>query len=145
VKSQEVAKTIMTQSAAAFALTRHRLATTGALVVLFWLAAAAAVGLAHRLEPVSPAGAAAAAIGSIVLAAFCYTRFCARRAGITHALGVGIAWLILGIATEIVMTTHPGHAWYPILGSPDRPLLRNIVFFAWVFAPAIFARRQETF
>lgn len=136
---------IMTQPAAPFALTRHRLTTTGALVVLFWLAAVAAAGLAHQLEAVSPAGGAVAAIGSIVLAAFCYTRFCARRAGITHALGVGIAWLVLGIGTDIAMATHPGHAWSPILGSPGRPLLSNILLFVWVFAPAVFARRQETF
>ena len=95
------------------------------------------------IEPVSPAGAAAATIAAIVLAAYCYTRFCARHAGISHALGVGIAWLVLGITAELVMATHLHRGWYAVLGSPDRPLLRNVFFFVWIFSPALFARRED--
>ena len=127
-----------------FAETRHHLVTTAALVVLFWMAAAAAVTAAQtRLDPISPAGATVATIGAIVLAAWCYTRFCARHAGISHALGVGIAWLFLGIAAEFVIATRAGHAWSGVLGTPDRALLRNVLFFVWIFAPAIFARRED--
>lgn len=130
-----------TQTAAG---THHNLAATAVLILLFWLAAVAAVAVAHAgLDPVSPAGGAVATIGSIVLAAFCYTRLCARQAGTTHALGVGIAWLVLGIVTELAVTMHRGHAWYAILGSPDQPLLRNIVFFVWIFSPAVFAERSD--
>jgi hypothetical protein len=126
-----------------FSETRHRLATNAALVVLFWIAAAVAVGAAYAiLEPISPAGGAVATIAAILLAAYCYTRFCARHAGISHALGVGIAWLLLGIATELVMARHVHRGWYAVLGSPDRPLLRNIFFFVWIFSPALFARRD---
>lgn len=133
-----------THPAARFAETRHHLATTAGLVVVFWTAAAAAVTAAQtRLHAVSPAGANVATIAAIVFAAWCYTRFCARHAGISHALGVGIAWLALGIAAELVMATRAGHGWYGVLGSPDRPLLRNVIFFVWIFAPAIFARREE--
>jgi hypothetical protein len=67
----------------------------------------------------------------------------AREAGITHALGVGIAWLVLSIATEIALTTRVGHGWFTLLGSPDRPLLRNVLLFVWIFAPALFARRES--
>jgi hypothetical protein len=136
--------TAMTQPAAPFAETRHGLATTAALVVPFWLAAAGAVGAAQtQLHRVSPAAATVATIAVILLAAYCYTRFCARQAGITHALGVGIAWLVLGITTELVMAARLGHAWdAAVLGSPDRPLLRNVFFFVWIFAPALFARRE---
>jgi hypothetical protein len=72
----------------------------------------------------------------------CYTRFCARQAGITHALGVGAAWLVLGITTELVMAARLAHDWSAVLGSPDRPLLRNVFFFVWIFAPALFAHRE---
>lgn len=133
----------MTQPAAPFAETHHGLATTAALVVLFWIAGACAVGAAQtHLQLVSPAVATVATISVILLAAYCYTRFCARQAGITHALGVGIAWLVLGITTELVMATRLAHGWYGVLGSPDRPLLRNVLFFVWIFAPAVFARRE---
>ena len=126
-----------------FAETRHGLATTAALVVVFWIAAAGAVAAAQtRLHPVSPAAATVATIAAILLAAYCYTRFCARQAGITHALGVGAAWLVLGIITELVMVARLAHDWSAVLGTPDRPLLRNVFFFVWIFAPALFARRE---
>lgn len=123
--------------------TRRSLPATAALVILFWTAAAAVIGAAHTIfEPISPAGGAVATVPAIVLAAYCYTRFYARHAGISHALGVGSAWLLLGITTELVMTTHFHRGWYAVLGSPDRPLLRNIFFFVWIFGPAVFARRD---
>lgn len=127
-----------------FAETRHHLVTTAALVILFWIAAAGAVAAAQtKLEPISPPGAAVATIAAILLAAYGYTRVCARYAGISHALGVGIAWLALGITSGLVMTARLGREWDGVLGSPDRPLLRNVFFFVWIFAPALFARREE--
>ena len=76
----------------------HHFLATSILVVFFWIAAAGAVAAAEmKLGPVSPAGGTAIAIAAILLVAGCYTRLCAREAGISHALGVGIAWLILGI------------------------------------------------
>lgn len=129
---------------ARFAETRHHIATTAGLVVVFWTAAAAAVTAAQtRLHPVSPAGATVATVAAIVLAAWCYTHFCAQCAGISHALGVGIAWLALGIVAELVMASHACHSCFAVLGSTDRPLLRNVIFFVWIFSPAIFARREE--
>lgn len=134
----------MTQQAAPFAETGHHLTTTAALVTSFWLIAAILVGSSHaQLDPLSPYGAAVTSIAAIVVCAYCYTRLCARHAGISHALGVGIAWLVLGIVTEMVITTGLGHSWYSILGSPDRPLLRNILLFVWIFAPALVAQREE--
>lgn len=97
------------------------------LPVLFWLGAAAAV---------RATSGSLAAIAVIFVAAYGYTRVCARHAGISHALGVGTAWLALAISAEIGMTTHA------LLGSPAHPLLRNLVLLAWVFAPACFAGRQ---
>ena len=132
-----------THPAARFGETRPGIARTAAFVVVFWMAAAGAVIAAQKtLEPRYPTTATVATIAAIVLAAYGYTRFRACEAGVTHALGVGVAWLVLGIATELVMVTHVGHGWYAVLGSPDRPLLRNLFFFVWMFAPVLFARRE---
>jgi len=134
--------TTMTRRAP-FADFRHRPATTAVLVLLFWLAAAALVGTAHvELDPLSSSGGTVATIGAVFLVAYCYTRVCARNAGTSHALGVGTVWLVLAIATEIAMSSRLGHGWYALLGSPDRPLLRNVFLFVWVFAPAFFARGE---
>lgn len=134
----------VTHQTTRIAETHRHPATTAALVVLFWIAAAATVATAQaKLRPIAPAVGAVAAIAAILLAAFCYTRLCAPHAGISHALGVGIAWLALGIAAELVMAMRVGHEWEAVLGSPDRPLLRNIFFFVWIFAPALFARRDD--
>lgn len=120
-----------------------RFATKAALVTLFWLVAAIGVGAVHiAIDRASATGAAVASIAIVVVTAGCYTRLCARCAGITHALGVGIAWLLLGIVAEIVITTRLGHPWYAVLGTPDRPLIRNLFLFVWIFAPALFARRE---
>jgi hypothetical protein len=141
--SQEVEMSTLTQQAVAFTGSRHQFAATAALVTLFWILAAAGVAAVHReIDPRSPSGGAAASIAIVVIGAYCYTRFCERR-GTSHALGVGIAWLMFGIVTEIAVTMRLGHGWYGVLGSPDRPLLRNIFLFVWIFAPAIFARREE--
>ena len=57
-------------------------------------------------------------------------------------MGVGIAWLILAIVAEIAISSRLGHGWYALIGTPDHPLLRNLFLFVWVFAPALFARRE---
>src|SRR4051812_27480804 len=114
--SQEVAMTTMTHPA-----------TTAALVFVFWIAAATLVATCHvELDPLSSAAGAIGTIASIVGAAYAYTRFCARCAGVSHALGVGIAWLVLAIAAEIAITSRTGRGWFSLIGSPARPLLRNV-------------------
>jgi hypothetical protein len=124
--------------------TRHRFTTTAAFVTLFWLVAATAVATAHaRLDALSPSGAAIAGVAAIVICAFSYTRLCAREAGIIHALAVGLAWLVLGIMTEIAVASLLGHGWYVVLGSPDHPVLRDISIFTWIFSPVLFARRDD--
>jgi hypothetical protein len=112
-------------------------------VVFFWVVAATFAAAAHlRLEPFSVAGGSVAAIAAVMLAAYAYTWFCARDKGTTHALGVGIAWLVMAIAAEMIMTTHLRHGWYGLLGTPARPLMRNLFLFVWVFAPLPFAHRE---
>lgn len=134
--------TTMAQPAVIFADVRHHPVVTWGLVFLFWIAAAVLVATSHiRLDALSPLGGAAATIASIVGVAYAYTRLCARHAGLSHTLGVGIAWLVLTIVTEITITNRTGHGWYSLIGTPDRPLLRNVFLFVWIFAPALFAQR----
>jgi hypothetical protein len=119
--------------------------TTGAiLIVVFWIVAATLVGAAHvELERFS-ALSAILSIAAITGAAFAYTHCCARAAGMSHALGVGIAWLVLSIAAEITITAIHGHAFYSLLGSPQHALLRNVHLFVWIFSPALFAHHTQT-
>jgi hypothetical protein len=126
-----------------FANRRHHPATTAVLVLFFWMIAAALVIAAHvEIEPRSLKAGAVATIAVLVLTAYAYSRLAARQAGVTHALGVGIAWLALAIVTELALATQTGHGWFYLLGSPEKPLLRNIYLFVWIFAPALFARRE---
>lgn len=135
--------TTMTHPATTFADVRHHPAMTAALVFVFWIAAATLVATCHvELDPVSPAAGAVGTIASIAAAAYAYTRFCARCAGVSHALGVGIAWLVLAIVTEIAIASRTGRGWFSLIGSPDRPLLRNVLLFVWIFAPALFAHGE---
>lgn len=133
----------MAHPATTFADVRHHPLVTAVLVSLFWIAAGTLVATCHvEIDPRSPSGGAAATIASIIVVAYAYTRLCARHAGISHALGVGSAWLVLAIVAELVIASRVGHGWYLLLGSPSRPLLRNIFLFVWIFAPALFAHGE---
>ena len=134
----------MTRQATSFAGSRPPFVTTAARVTLFWFLAAIGVGAAHlEIDPLWPAGGGVAGIAIIVICAYWYTRYCARNAGISHALGVGIAWLVLGVVTEMILTADFGHGSFDSLGSPTHPLLRTLFLFAWIFAPALFAQRED--
>ena len=95
----------------------------------------------RKLDPASAAFLpCVVGIGAMIVAAFGYMRVAARDCDVSHALGVGIAWLVLSIAAEIALTSRTGHGWFLLLGAPAHPLLRNIDLFAWIYAPALFAR-----
>jgi len=125
-------------------VTKHNPLTTALRVLVCWLGSAALVAIAHAtLDALSPGGSAVAVILSILGAAALYMRVFAPDADVTHALGVGIAWLVMTIVAEMITATLEGHGWYSLLGSPARPLLRNVFLFVWIFAPAIFARSRS--
>lgn len=137
--------TTMTQRTTTIPNLRHHPIGAAALVFLFWIAAAILVATSHiELDALSASGGAVAAIAAIVGAAYAYTHWCARECSVSHALGVGIAWLVLAIIAELSMTTWLGRGWYALIGTPDRPLLRNLFLFVWIFAPALFAQRKST-
>jgi hypothetical protein len=117
---------------------------TPILVVLFWAIAASLVMLMHLLlDPLSALAGAAAALAVLLLAALGYTRAVTPPPSVGHTLAVGAVWLTLGVVTEMAVTALIGHAWYEVLGSPARPLLRTVFLFAWIFTPALFARRDD--
>ena len=119
---------------------RHAL-TAPAFMALFWIAAATLVVTARvSLDRISPIASEAAMIAAIIAAAYAYTRLIAPHAGVTHALSVGITWLVLSIVTELTIAARLGHGWFTLIGSPDHPLLRNVYLFVWIFAPILFAR-----
>jgi len=131
----------VTQSSGAEEGARPHAVAAAAYVVLFWMGAAALVALAHlRFDGSSPMIALSAGIAAVVLTAFAYMRVCAPRATAIHALGVGIAWLVLAIVAEVAVTAQGGHQWFALLGSPAHPLLRNLMLFAWIFSPVLFPR-----
>lgn len=121
----------------------HHPVTTATFVLLFWIVAAVLVTAGHlELDARSRTWSAAVSVAAVVAVSYGYTRLCARCSGIDHALAVGVAWLVLTIVAEATISTRVGHGWYALIGAPDRPLLRNLFLFVWVFAPALFARRE---
>jgi hypothetical protein len=131
---------IMSRTLTPFAESSHSPLLTAALVFLFWLAAAMLVVVAQmKADTRLSAFATLIAIPSV---AFLYTHTCARRHGASHALGVGTVWLVLSVIAEMLIATRLGHTWFALLGTPQRPLLRTVLLFVWVFSPVVFARRD---
>ena len=113
-------------------------------VVLFWIVAAAVVVFTQTwLVPRSLFVGSLAASLAIFATAYGYTRYCARFAGASHALGVGIVWLLLAVLTEMAFEAVLGTSWNALLVSPSHPLLRNIFLLLWVFAPVVFAHSED--
>jgi hypothetical protein len=122
----------------------HRSLSQALLVTLCWGVAATFVAAVHRaMDSDAPRVASSAAIGGITLIAFCYIHFMSSDRSVTHALGVGIAWLVLSIVAELVAAATLHRRSYLVLGSPAHPLLRNLLLFVWVFSPALFARQSS--
>lgn len=107
-------------------------------VLLYWVVAAALVLGADRVL-ISPAARVTLKAAAIIATAFAYMRLTAREATLDHALFAGVTWLVLSIVAELLLTRHFGRGWFDLLGSPDSAL-RNILMFAWIGAPALFAR-----
>ena len=119
----------------------RRMPGTLSSVLFFWAVAAALVFWADRTLSSPRVGVAVKTL-AIVLVAFAYMRLTAREATLDHALFVGVTWLLLTIGAELLVTQHFGRSWFELLGSPDSAL-RNILLFAWIGAPALFARYRE--
>ena len=102
-------------------------------VIGFWIIAALLV-IAARL--------AIAKLAAIFIVSFVYMRFVAREATVDHALFAGAMWLALSIVAELAASTHTGHGWFLLIGSPTS-FMRNVLMFAWIFVPSLFARHRK--
>lgn len=121
---------------------KGNLAKTLALVLLFWCLAAFLVIALHRIIPTPPIACAALQTLTIVAVALVYMKVATGEATIDHALFTGTTWLVLSIVAELGMAAHVGHGWFEIIGSPASGL-RNVLMFAWILAPALFATKAE--
>jgi hypothetical protein len=123
--------------------TRQQLAKRAAFGILFWAMAAGFVVMADQtFGPISPAASFAAKSAVIVIAGYGYMRWAGRKANITHALFVGIAWLLLDIIAELLISTTTGRSWFLLLGSPSFRYWRDALLFTWIAAPALFAHYE---
>ena len=132
----------MTYAGRRFTGRTHSLVTRATMIVLFWVVAAVFVVVAHsRIEFVSPVASVVVKTCTLVLTSLAYMKLAAREGTVHHALFVGLAWLLLAIAAEVTMTAITGHSWFDLIGTPGRPYLRDVLLFAWIASPALFARR----
>jgi hypothetical protein len=123
---------------------KHNATTRLALIVLFWTVAALLAAVAHQtMAAASPVASVTVETIAIVAVAGAYIRLAAPEATLDHALFVGTTWVLMGIATEIVMTASSGRQWFALLGSPSNGGLRCVLLIAWIMAPALFVRSRE--
>lgn len=122
----------------------HNRAVRAAMIVVFWIAAALLVAIAHQMMvAISPVIAVAIETIAIIAVAGAYIRIVAPESTLDHALFVGTTWVLLGIAAEIIMTANSGRQWFALLGSPSNGGLRCVLLIAWIIAPSLFVRSHE--
>lgn len=120
-----------------------RVAFRTAIVTAFWVAAAVLVVAADRIvDPWSVAAGVTVKVAAIFLVSFAYMRLAGRHATVDHALIAGAAWLAMNIVAEVTATKVLGHGWFGLIGSPGRPVLRQLLLIVWILAPAAFARHR---
>jgi hypothetical protein len=119
----------------------HHYALRIVYVVLFWMVAAIMVGAADaRLTALYPSLSVLVKTGAILLAALAYVKLTAKTATVEQALLVGVCWVLLSITGELISAAIAHHASYQLIGSPVDPIRRYAVMFAWLGAPALYAR-----
>lgn len=123
-----------------FAARRHHIATTAALIVAFWMVAAALVAWINGFFARPDAGCVVTRLLAILVVAWLYVRLTARDASVEHTVIVGISWVLLGVTTEMAMTETLGHPWFRLLGAPHPSFAHNLTIIAWLAAPTLFAR-----
>lgn len=113
---------------------RHPVTMSCAVAVAFWIPAAFAVAVVHLT---------AAKLVIILATAYAYMRIGARECTVDAALLAGIAWALLGIVAELVISAKASHGWFALLGSPRSAVEQDLLLMAWIAAPALFARRRS--
>ena len=135
---------ISTDFRSGFARSKGSVLLTATLVIAWWAVAAFFVLLCDReLGHISPALCVALKALAILATAGAYMHFAARDKTTDHALFVGVGWLLLSIIAEVTITLSTGHGWHALIGSPSHDVLRDVLLFSWVAAPATFARYRS--
>src|ERR1051326_1344510 len=112
-------------------------------VLGFWIVGALlGIGVHACVHPMSAIGCDIAKLVAILAVSFVYMRFIAREATVDHGLFAGAMWLALSIVAELATSAHDGRGWFVLIGSPDS-VLRNVLMFAWIFTPSLFARHRK--
>jgi hypothetical protein len=117
-------------------------ATTFSMSVLVsWTAAAFVMSeIEAPIAAAEGAGAALAARLAIVLAASALLAWLAPRARrVEMALVIGVVWLALAVAVEIVATVNTGHAWHQLLSETGSGWSYDLSILAWFAGPLLFA------
>jgi predicted permease len=122
---------------------KHRASTRAAIAAVCWIAAALFVGFTHSQMTASPVAAVCIEVAAILMMAAAYMRIACPEATLDHALFIGTTWVLLAIATELIMTAHSGRQWFALLGTPANGGLRCVLLIAWLIAPALFVRSHE--
>jgi len=122
---------------------RHRRASCAAIAATCWIVAALLVAIANSELAASPVAAVVIEVLAILILAGAYMRIAVPEATLDHALFVGTAWVLLAIATELIMTARSGRQWFALLGTPANGGLRCVLLIAWLIAPALFVRSHE--
>jgi hypothetical protein len=135
--------TATTHSQAGVAKPKHGRAFCAALAGASWIAAALLVAIANSELASSPVAAVVIEVVAILIMAAAYIKIAAPEATLDHALFVGTAWVLLAIATELIMTARSGRQWSALLGTPANGGLRCVLLIAWLIAPAVFVRSHE--
>jgi len=122
---------------------KHRASVRATIATACWMAAALLVGIANSELASTPVAAVVVEVIAIVGLAAAYIRIAAPEATLDHALFIGTTWVLLAIATELIMTARSGRQWFALLGTPANGGLRCVLLIAWLIAPALFVRSHE--
>jgi ABC-type multidrug transport system permease subunit len=64
------------------------------------------------------------------------------RGSMHRALAIGLCWLTLSIATELLVSLQVGHEWSPILGYVSGGWSGDLLTMVWIVAPLLAAFRE---
>ncbi len=116
-------------------------ATLSLSVLVSWTAAAFVMSEVEApIAAAEGAGAALVARLAIVLAASGLLAWLAPRARrVETALVIGVIWLALAVAVEVVTTVTTGQAWHRLLSDAGSSWSYDLSILAWFAGPLLFA------
>ena len=109
--------------------------------LLIWAVTAAAVTLIDRDLNIFPViDTVIVKAVAVLFAGYAYTRLFVRNCTVDQAVLAGLSWVLLSIGAEIAVTATTHRSWFALVGSAVHPSPSDLLFLAWLTAPAMFAR-----